>query len=66
MNVGQVISALTLCASNWDDNNGDYLLMVKEVCLIDVKDDSIEAYFVDGNTPAIRISKDGTKSYFEQ
>ena len=64
MNVGQVISALILCASNWDDNTGDDILLLKEVCGIEVNGDLIEVYFIDGNTRNIRIGKDGTKSYF--
>ena len=63
MNVGEVISALASCASNWDDDNGDHLLMVKEIYGIDVQDDFIEVNFADGNERDIRISKDGTKSY---
>lgn len=62
MSIGEIISALSLCASDSDDNR-DSLLMLRSVCRIEVEDDgsSIAVYFVDGNTPDIRIHKDGAK-----
>ena len=58
MNTGEIISALALCSSGWNDGY-DELLMQRSVCSIDVKDEYIEVYFVDGNTDNIRIYKTG-------
>ena len=60
MSIGEVISALALCASSWDDDC-DRLLMLKDVLSIEVKNNCIEIYFVDGNTPSIKIHKNGRK-----
>lgn len=60
MNIGEVISALALCASSWDDN-ADHLLMLKSVFEIEVGEDYIEIHFVDGNTQDLRIDKTGRK-----
>ena len=62
MCVGELISALALCASSWDDES-DRLLMLRDVCYLEVGEDYIEINFVDGNAPAMRISKDGKKCY---
>ena len=61
MSVGEIISALALCASSFDDNK-DRLIMLKSVYSIEVDDenDCIDVYFVDGNTQNIKIHKDGT------
>lgn len=58
MNIGEVISALVLCASSFDDDK-DHLLMLRGVDEIEVNDDYITIYFVDGNTPNIKVYKDG-------
>ena len=58
MNTGEIISTLALCSSDWH-NGYDELLMQRNVCNIDVKDEYIEVYFVDGNTNSIRIYKTG-------
>ena len=60
MNVGEVMAALAFCASGWDDDQ-DHLLMLKEIYCIDVCDDRIDISFVDGNTPDIRIGRNGKK-----
>ena len=62
MNVGEVISILSLCAASFDDNK-DHLLMLRDVSTIEVCDEYIMVYFQDGNTQSIRIRKDGTKEY---
>ena len=62
MSIGEVISALALCASSSDDDK-DYLLMLKTVYEIEVRDDYIIIYFADGNTSDIHVSKDGKCSY---
>ena len=36
MNIGEIISALSLCASGWDDDK-DRLLMVREIYSIEDK-----------------------------
>lgn len=61
MSVGEIISALVLCASSFDDNK-DRLLMLKSVYSIEVgdNDDCINVYFVDGNTQDIKVHRDGT------
>lgn len=59
MNIGEIISALALCASKWDDDGGDQLLMLKSIFEIEVRDDHVNIYFVDGNTPNIKVYKDG-------
>ena len=58
MRVGEVLAALVLCASSWDDD-ADRLLMLEDVYSMDVKGDHIDIFFVDGNTPPIRVNKDG-------
>ena len=58
MNIGEVISALALCASRWDDNK-DHLLLLKGVYDISVTDEYIEVYFSDGNTEDVKIYQDG-------
>ena len=65
MTVGEVISALTLCASEINDGK-DYLLMAKGVLEIDVKNGCIEVSFSDYNTADIRIYPDGRKEYIEE
>ena len=62
MNIGEVISALSLCASSFDDDK-DHLLMLRSVYEIEVADECIEVHFVDGNTTSIRVFKDGRKEY---
>lgn len=59
MNIGEIISALALCASKWDNDGGDHLLMLRSVSGIEVDDDYVNVYFVDGNTPDIKVYKDG-------
>ena len=59
MSIGEVISALVLCSSSFDDNK-DYLLMLRTIYEIEVHDDYIAIYFVDGNTRNIKVYKDGT------
>lgn len=56
MNIGEVISALVLCASSWDK---DRLLLLKSVYDISVTDEYIEVYFSDGNTENVKIYQDG-------
>ena len=58
MNIGEIISALVLCASSWDDDK-DRLLLLKNVYDIEVHDGYIEIYFTDGNTEDVRIYPDG-------
>lgn len=58
MSVGEVVAALARCCSDYD-----YLLFVKSVYSIEVKDENIEVYFVDGNTSNIRIDMEGKKEY---
>lgn len=60
MNVGEVISALALCASDFDN---DHLLMLKGVYSIEVKNDHIEVYFTDGNTTNIKVFPNGKMEY---
>lgn len=62
MSIGEVISALALCASSFDDDK-DHLLMLKGVYDIEVHDDYIAIYFVDGNTSNIKVYKDGKCEY---
>ena len=62
MNVGEIISALALCASSFDDDK-DRLLMLRDVYEIEVKDEYVEVHFIDSNTTDIRIFKDGRKEY---
>lgn len=62
MSIGEIISAIALCASSLDDDK-DHLLMVKNVYSIEVKEKYIEVYFVDGNTSNIRIYSDGRVEY---
>lgn len=66
MNIGEIISALALCASSFDDDK-DHLLMLKNIYSLEVErnEDSIVVCFVDGNTPDIRIYKDGTKEFLD-
>lgn len=58
MNIGEVVSALALCASSFDDDK-DHLLMLRDIYSIEDKGDHIEVYFVDRNTDSIRIYPDG-------
>lgn len=58
MSIGEVISALALCASSFDDDK-DHLLMLRSVYEIEVRDDYIIIYFADRNTSDIHVSKDG-------
>ena len=60
MNLGEVISALALCAAGWDDEN-DRLLMLRGVYDIEVREEYIDVYFTDGNTENIRIFRDGRR-----
>lgn len=59
MNIGEIIAALTLCASKWDDDGGDQLLMLRSIYEIEVHDDHVNVYFVDGNTLDIKVYKNG-------
>ena len=61
MTIGEMISALALCASSFDDDK-DHLLMLKSIYSIDVKDDQLLIYFSDGNTQNIKINKNGQVS----
>lgn len=61
MSVGEMIAALTLCAASGDD----YVLMMKNVCSIEVRNECIEVYFVDGNTESMRIFPDGRFEYIQ-
>lgn len=61
MSIGEVISALALCASSFD-NDKDHLLMAKSVYEIEVRDSYIIIYFADGNSSDITVYKDGTCS----
>ena len=61
MTVGEVVSALALCASEYDS-----LLMAKSAYSIEVKDDYIEVMFTDGNTADIKIYSDGRKEYIRE
>ena len=58
MNIGEIISALALCASSWDDNK-DRLLLLKNVYDIEVYAGYIKVYFTDGNTENATIYPDG-------
>lgn len=58
MNIGEIISALALCASSFDDNK-DRLLLLKNVDDIEVHDGYINVYFTDGNTEDVTIYPDG-------
>ncbi len=58
MNIGEVISALVLCASSWDDDK-DRLLLLKGVYDIEVYAGYIKVYFSDGNTENVTIYPDG-------
>ena len=60
MSIGEVISALALCASSFDN---DELLMVKGVYSIEVCDEFIVLDFIDGNTQSIKIFSDGRTEY---
>ena len=60
MSIGEVVSALALCSSSFDDDK-DYLFMLREVYSIEVKDGCIEVHFVDGNTTDIKVFPDGRK-----
>lgn len=60
MSIGEVISALALCASSFDDDK-DRLLMLKNVYKIEVYDDYIIVYSIDANTRNIKVYKDGKR-----
>lgn len=60
MTVGEVVAALARCCSDYD---GDTLLFSQSIYSIEVKDDNIEVYFVDANTPNVRIYLDGKREY---
>lgn len=62
MSIGEVISALTLCASSFDDDK-DHLLMLRDAYEIEVHDNYILVYFVDANTTSIKVYKDGKREY---
>lgn len=62
MRIGEVISALALCASSFDDDK-DHLLMLRTAYEIEVHDDYILVYFVDANTRNIKVYKDGKSEY---
>lgn len=62
MSVGEVISALVLCASSFDDDRDRYL-MLRDACEIEVHDDYILVYFADANTTRIKVYKDGRCEY---
>ena len=60
MTVGEVVATLAKCCSDYD---GDTLLFAQSIYSIEVKDDNIEVYFVDANTPNVRIYLDGLREY---
>ena len=64
MNIGEVISALVLCASSIDCDK-DFMLMTKDIFSIEIYDDGINITFVDSYNPAkeIKIHRDGTKEF---
>ena len=62
MSIGEVISALALCASSFDDDK-DHLLMLRDVYEIEVHDNYILVHFVDANTTSIKVYKDGKREY---
>ena len=57
MTVGEVISALTICASNEDS-----LLMGREIYGITIIGDCIDISFVDSNTEDYSITINGEKN----
>lgn len=61
MTVGEVISALSLYSSEVINNNKDPLVMAKAIHSIDVHYGTIELYFVDANTPDVKIDKNGER-----
>lgn len=62
MSIGEIISALAICASGSDEGK-DHLLMERTVRSLEVddEDDSIIVHYVDANTPDVRIYKDGIR-----
>lgn len=62
MNIGEVISALALCGSSFDDGK-DHLLMLRDACRIEVHDNCIIVHFVDANDISIKVYKDGKREY---
>ena len=64
MNIGEIISAFALCASDYDSNK-DYLLMLRTVDSIEVHEEYAVIYFHDGNTANIRVYKDGRKKHLD-
>lgn len=64
MNIGEMISALVLCASSFDDDK-DHLLMLKGIASIEVENDQLIVFFQDRNEQSIRINKNGQVSYLE-
>lgn len=58
MSIGEVVSALVLCATSLDDDK-DCWLMLRDTCKIEVHDDYILVYFFDPNAPTIKVYKDG-------
>lgn len=63
MTIGEMISALALCASSFDDDK-DRLLMLKGVTSIEVESDQLILFFQDRNEQSIRINKNGQVSYY--
>ena len=63
MTIGEIVSALSICCGDIFD--GDELLFCKNIYSIESKDNYIEVYFVDANTPNVKIYKDGRREYLE-
>ena len=64
MTTGEVIAAICKFASQFDDSN--YLVMTMNLYNIEVTDDYITLYTVDGNTRNIRIDKEGNEIKYDQ
>ena len=61
MTVGEVISAIALYSSSVFENNRDALVMAKGLDSIEVYSGFIRLYFTDGNTPNVKIDRNGER-----
>lgn len=62
MSVGEVMALiLKHCSSEGDD-----LLMLHDIYMIDIDDEGVILRFTDGNTPIRKLLKDGSVDWFDE
>lgn len=62
MRVGEVMALMLKHCSR----EGDDLLMLHDIYMIDIDDEGVTLRFTDGNTPIRKLLKDGSVDWFDE